>query len=70
VLPIPPATSSRSSDFSALGDLPAEHATKFKPFVNLKTAKELCINIPATIVARADGPERARLAATASGALI
>jgi hypothetical protein len=39
---------------TASGDLPAEQATEFKLFVNLKTAKELGITIPATIFARAD----------------
>ena len=39
---------------TAPGDLPAEQATEFKLFVNLKTAKELGITIPATIFARAD----------------
>jgi putative ABC transport system substrate-binding protein len=38
----------------APGDLPAEQPTDFKLFVNLKTAKELGITIPATIFARAD----------------
>jgi len=40
---------------TAPGDLPAEQSTEFKLFVNLKTAKELGITIPATIFARADG---------------
>ena len=39
---------------TAPGDLPAELPTDFKLFVNLKTAKELGITIPATIFARAD----------------
>jgi ABC-type uncharacterized transport system substrate-binding protein len=39
---------------TAPGDLPAEQATDFKLFVNLKAAKELGITIPATIFARAD----------------
>ena len=39
---------------TAPGDLPAEQATDFKLFVNLKAAKELGITILATIFARAD----------------
>jgi putative ABC transport system substrate-binding protein len=39
---------------TAPGDLPAEQHTDFKLFVNLKTAKELGITIPAAILARAD----------------
>lgn len=39
---------------TAPGDLAAEQATEFKLSVNLKTAKELGITIPATILARAD----------------
>jgi putative tryptophan/tyrosine transport system substrate-binding protein len=36
------------------GDLPAEQPTEFKIIVNLKTAKELGITIPAALLARAD----------------
>jgi putative ABC transport system substrate-binding protein len=39
---------------TAPGDLPAELATTYKLFVNLKTAKELGITIPPAVLARAD----------------
>jgi putative ABC transport system substrate-binding protein len=36
------------------GDLPVERATKFETIVNLKTAKALGIELPTSILLRAD----------------